>query len=340
MKLRGFTWLMLAILTGVYSAQAAGTLDQIKSAGELSCGIVTEEYDYDKDDTHGNLTALGTDTCKAVAAAVLGERGRLLVSSFPDEHHGLEAVASGKVALLAGATPRASVGARYRVGFGQPFFFDGQGFIVAKTAGINSTSDLHGKRICFIGNTEAETVLNATLRKRGIDFLPFPFEEQGEMEAALIASHCAAVTGDISQLANARAAFHGRINDFVILPEIITFDPVAPAFHGDDPQWEAIVNWAIYATIQAEASGITRANVDMMSSSEDPITSRLLTKSGGVGRALGLEEAWAAHVIKAVGNYGEMFERDAGQRSPLQLDRGMNALWTTKGGLMYPLPNR
>jgi general L-amino acid transport system substrate-binding protein len=340
MKLRGFKWLVLAILAEVCSAQAAGTLDQIKSAGELSCGIVTEEYDYDKDDTHGNLTALGTDTCKAVAAAVLGEHGRLLVSSFPDEHHGLEAVASGKVALLAGATPRVSMAARYGVGFGQPFFFDGQGFIVAKTAGINSTADLVGKRICFIGSTEAETVLNATLRKRAINFLPFPFEEQGEMEAALIAGHCAAVTGDISQLANARAAFHGRINDFVILPEIITFDPVAPAFHRDDPQWEAIVNWTIYATIQAEASGVTQANVDMMSSSEDPVTSRLLTKAGGVGRTLGLEDAWAAHVIKAVGNYGEMFERDAGQRSPLKLDRGMNALWTTKGGLMYPLPSR
>ena len=255
-KLRGFTWLMLAIVAGVCSAGAAATLDQIKSAGELSCGIVTEEYDYDKDDTHGNLTALGTDTCKAVAAAVLGQNGKLLVSSFPDEHHGLEAVASGKIALLAGASPRASMGTRYSVGFGQPFFFDGQGFIVAKTAAINSTGDLVGKRICFIGNTEAETVLSATLRERAINFLPFPFEEQGEMEAALIAGHCAAMTADVSQLANARAAFHGRVNDFVILPEYITFDPVSPAFHRDDPQWEAIVNWTIYAIIQAEASGV------------------------------------------------------------------------------------
>jgi general L-amino acid transport system substrate-binding protein len=338
-KLHGFKWLMLVILAGVCSARAAGTLDQIKSAGQLSCGVVTEEYDYDKDDTHGNLIALGTDTCKAVTAAVLGENGGLLVSSFPDEHHGLEAVASGKIALLAGATPRVSTGARYSVGFGQPFFFDGQGFIVAKTAGIRSSVDLVGKRICYIGNTEAETVLNATLRERAINFLPFPFEEQGEMEAALVTGHCTAMTGDVSQLANARAAFHGRINDFMILPEIITFDPLAPAFRRDDPQWEAIVNWTIYATIQAEASGVTQANVDTMSSREDPLTGRSLTKSGGLGRALGLDEAWAAHAIKAVGNYGEMFERDVGQRSPLKLDRGMNALWT-RGGLMYPLPSR
>ena len=134
--------MMVAMLAGVCSASTAGTLDQIKSAGELSCGVVSEEYDYDKDDTHGNLTALGTDTCKAVAAAVLGENGKLLVSSFPDEHHGLEAVASGKIALLAGATPRANMATRYSVGFGQPFFFDGQGFIVAKSAAINSSGDL------------------------------------------------------------------------------------------------------------------------------------------------------------------------------------------------------
>jgi general L-amino acid transport system substrate-binding protein len=221
-KLHGLKWLMLAILAGTSPAQAAGTLDQIKSAGELRCGVVTEEYDYDKDDTHGNLSALGTDTCKAVAAAALGENGNLLVSSFPDEHHGLEALASGKIALLAGASPRASMSARYGVGFGQPFFFDGQGFIVAKTTRIESMGDLVGKRICFIGSTETETVLNATLRERAINFLPFPFEEQGEMEAALVAGHCTAMTGDISQLANARAAFHGRINDFVILPEIMT----------------------------------------------------------------------------------------------------------------------
>ena len=282
LKLRAFRWLMWPVLAGVCSAQAAGTLDQIKSAGELSCRIVAEEYDDDENDTHGNLTALGADTCKAVAAAVLGENGRLLVFSFPDERHGLEAVASGKIAMLAGATPRASTGAGYGVGFGQPFFFDGQGFIVAKTAGINSTGDLVGKRICFIGNTEAETVLDATLRGRAINFVPFPFEEQGEMEAALVTGHCAAMTGDVSQRANARAGFHGRANDFTILPDIITFDPLAPVFRRDDPQWEAIVNWTIYATIQAEASGVTRANVHTMSSSDDPVTRRLLTKALGL----------------------------------------------------------
>jgi len=325
------------LFTEVCSASAEAVLEQVKSAAELKCGVVTEEYDYNKDDTHGNLGALGIDICRAVTAAVLGENGKLTVSSFPDEPHGLSAAASGKVALLAGATPRATVSSLYAVAFGQPFFFDGQGFIVVPE--INSIRDLSGKQVCFISNTEAETFVDAVLGARKIDFQPFPFEEQGEMDAALITGHCAAMTADVSRLANTRAAFRGRVSNFAILPELITFDPLAPAFRSGDPQWAAIVNWTIYALIQAEASGVTQANVEAMSTSEDPVINRLLTKAGGVGRALGLDDDWAVHVIKAVGNYGEIFERDVGQRSSLKLDRGLNALWT-RGGLMYPSPSR
>lgn len=327
------------VLACIAPASAATTLEAVTSAGELNCGVVTEEYDYGKEQTHGNMSALGTDICKAVAAAALGSRGKLVVFPFPDEHHGLNAVKSGKITLLVGATPRATSGALYGVSFGRPFFFDGQGFIVLRAAGIHSIVDLAGKRVCYIDNTEAATMLDTVLHARNIKYLPFPFEEQGEMEDALVAGHCAAMTGDVSQLANSRAAMHGGVNAVPILPELISLDPLAPAFRNDDPQWAAIVDWTLYATIQAEASGITRANVDVMSASEDPIVDRWLTKAGGLGRALGLNDDWALHVIKAVGNYGEMFARDAGKQSPLQLDRGMNALWT-EGGLMYPLPGR
>ena len=160
------------------------------------------------------------------------------------------------------------------------------------------------------------------------------------MDDGLAVRHCDGITAYVSRLAQVRTMYPKQIGDDRILPDLLTLSPVAPAYRQGDLQWAMIVDWTIYALLQAEASGVTRANVDAMLSSEDPTTSRLLTKAGGVGRALGLEEAWAAHVIKAVGNYGEMFERDAGQRSPLKLDRGMNALWTTKGGLLYPLPSR
>jgi len=326
------------ILTWVGPA-GAGTLQAVKSAGELRCGVVTEEYDYSKDQTHGNMSAFGTDICKAVTAAVLGTGGKLVLSSFPDEKHGLNAVKSGNIALLAGATPLVTLGAIYDVSFGRPFFLDGQGFIVVAAKGINSIDSLAGKEVCFLDNTEAATTLAAVLHARHINYLPFPFQEQGEMDAALIAGRCAAMTGDVSQLANSRVNMHARVSAFVILPELISLEPLAPAFRNDDPQWAAIVDWTLYATIQAEASGITRANVDATSESDDLVINRWLTKAGGLSRALGLSDDWAVQVIKAVGNYGEMFAKRAGKQSPLQLDRGMNALWT-KGGLLYPLPGR
>jgi general L-amino acid transport system substrate-binding protein len=327
------------LLTGSCFARAGGTSEQVKSTGVLACGVVTEEADYTKDDTHGSLVALGVDTCKAVAAAVFGDGGKVQVSRFPDEHHGLSALKSGQIALLAGATPTAIDSALYGVAFARPAFFDGQGFLVANSKGIESIDDLAGKQVCFIAGTEAETILNAVLGDRRIKVLPFPFEEEGEMEAALVTGHCAAITADISRLAGARAGFHARSGDFAVLRELITLDPVAPAFRDGDPQWAAIVDGTVQTLIEAEASGVTRANMDAMRESTDIRVNRLLTQAGGVGRALGLDHDWAAHVVSAVGNYGEMFERDVGMHSPLRLTRGRNALWT-QGGLMYPLPIR
>lgn len=159
------------------------------------------------------------------------------------------------------------------------------------------------------------------------------------MEAALVSGHCAAMTADISLLSGARAAFHSRIGNFEILPEMITFDPLTPAYPQGDPQWAAIVGWTVYALIQAEASGVTQANVDAMLKSEEPVLRRLLDNSSGLARALGLDADWAVRAIKAVGNYGELFDRTLGKSSPLNLPRGKNALWT-QGGLMYPMPIR
>jgi general L-amino acid transport system substrate-binding protein len=327
------------LLAGCCFAAAGPVFEQVKSAGVLACGVVTEEADYTKDDTHGNLAALGLDTCKAVAAAVFGDGAKVRITAFPDEHHGLTALKSRQIALLAGATPTVVNGALFGVGFARPIFFDGQGFLVAKTSGIRTLDAFADKQICFIAGTEAETVLGTLFADRGIKYLPFPFEEEGEMEAALVTGHCAAITADASSLAAARANFHARIDDFVILPELITLDPLAPAYAEDDAQWAAVVDATVQALIQAEASGITRGNVDARQRSSDPSTARLLTGAGGLGRALSLDREWAVRVIETVGNYGEMFERDVGMHSALRLERGRNALWT-KGGLMYPLPVR
>jgi general L-amino acid transport system substrate-binding protein len=329
-----------AVLTGaVPSARAAGTLDSVRAAGALACGVVTEETDYSKDDTHGGLDDLGGELCKAVATAVLGANARAKVVGHPDERAALLELAAGHTDLLIGVTPTATKAATYGVMFGPPVFFDGQGVMVSRTSGIRSLADLAGKQVCYIDNTENEWQLAPGLEARGIALRRFPFQEMGEMDAALVTGHCAAETADVSQLAEQRAAFHDRRKDFVILPETITFDPLAPAVRQDDPRWADVVTWALAALVQAEASGVTRANVAAMLGSDDPTVRRLLGRDRAAARALGLADDWAATMIAAFGNYGEIYDRTVGPGTELNLPRGRNALWRD-GGLLFPLPVR
>ncbi len=200
-------------------------------------------------------------------------------------------------------------------------------------------TDLAGKQICYIAETGAEEALAPAMAARSIKYIPFPFEEMGEMEAALVSGHCTAITANVTQLANMRAAFLGQRNNYSILPEMITADPAAPAYPVGDPAWAAIVDWSITALIQAEASGVTAANLETMRSSDDPVVRRLLGTDRGPVLALGLDRDWSVRAIKAAGNFGEIYERDVGMASPLKLPRGQTALWT-QGGLLYPMPIR
>jgi general L-amino acid transport system substrate-binding protein len=205
--------------------------------------------------------------------------------------------------------------------------------------GIASPRDLAGKKVCYLGGTEIEMQLQSYMQRENIKWLPFPFQEEGEMEAALVTRNCAAVSADVSQLGYERLGFKGVAKDFEILPDVIAKDPLAPTYRLDDPQWAAIVNWTVEALIQAEESGVTQANLPEMKKSDDMVIRRLLGVQRGYGQLIGLDDAWAARVIEAVGNYGEIFERDLGSGSVMKLDRGANRLWT-QGGLMYALPIR
>ncbi len=307
------------------ACDAATLLRQVRAAGELSCGIDRADSDYSKDDPHGNLAALGADVCKAVAVAVLGPGARVELRGFPDEPHALRALHAGAVALVAAASPSASNAAAYSLGFGPPIFHDAQGFLVSNAAGITQLRDFAGRQICYIANTPADTTLNAVFQARRIAFLPFPFEEQGEMEAALFTGHCAAITADVSRLADTHFGFRGGSARFRLLGEFISDDPLAPAYRKGDSQWSRIVDATIRAVIRAEEDGITAANAATMRRNPDPAIRRFLGAAPGMGRSLGLDDDWAMHVIQAVGNYGEIYERDVGAGSPLGIERGGNA---------------
>ncbi|MGA3034009.1 MAG: transporter substrate-binding domain-containing protein [Terracidiphilus sp.] len=328
----------LAIALPVCKAHAGTTLERVRAAGSLTCGIDTEEPEYTLDDAHGNRGTFDMDLCKAVAAAVLGENAKIVIKPFRDEADSLKALAAGEIDLLATASVNLRTG-NGSYGFARPIFYDHQGLLVNKTAGIHSIADLKGKKICFLIGTEIERQLTAYMLREQISFVPGPFSEEGEMEAAFVTRNCAAVSADVSQLAYERIAFRNMAQNFEILPEVIAKDPLAPAVRLGDPQWAAIVDWTMQALIQAEESGVTQANVKAMKASGDMVLQRLLGTQRGYGQFLSLDDDWAARTIEAVGNYGEIFERDLGSGSPMKLERGMNKLWT-QGGLMYANPMR
>ena len=321
------------------TAHAGATLDRIRTSASLPCGVNTEEPEYSTQDAHGNHVVLDLDICKAVAVAVLGPNAKFTVKSFRDEQDALKALKSGEIALLATGSPNFINTANKGFGFARPIFYDYQAFFVNKTMGIASPRDLAGKKVCYLGGTEIEMQIHSYMQRENIKWLPFPFQEEGEMEAALVTRNCAAVSADVSQLGYERLGFKGVAKDFEILPDVIAKDPLAPTYRLDDPQWAAIVNWTVEALIQAEESGVTQANLPEMKKSDDMVIRRLLGVQRGYGQLIGLDDAWAARVIEAVGNYGEIFERDLGSGSVMKLDRGANRLWT-QGGLMYALPIR
>ena len=326
-------------IAAAQKANAGTTLDKIRTAGSLSCGIDTEEPEYSTQDAHGNHGAFDLDLCKAMAVAVLGPNGKLVVAPYRDEQDALKALKAGQIDVLATASPNYINTTNAGLGFARPVFYDYQGFLVNKAMGLHAPRDLSGKKVCFLGGTEIEIELQGYMKREKIEWLPFSFQEEGEMEAAFITGNCAAITADVSQLAYERIVFKGMARNFEILPDVVAKDPLAPAYRLDDPQWAAIVNWTVEALIQAEESGVTKANVAAMMKSDDPIVARLLGVQRGYGQYLGLDDAWAARVIEAVGNYGEIFERDLGPGSTMKLPRGPNNLWT-QGGLIYALPIR
>jgi len=321
-------------------ASAGPTLQKVQTAGSLSCGVVNEPEDWTKTDLHGGLAPLGVEVCKAVAVAALGPAARLDVKYYASELEAGEGLRKGDVDLALGVTPSATAMWRDTIAFGPPVFYDGQGFLVRRDANARSVADLARLRVCFIEGTENDHILLARTVARGIKIIPMPFQEEGEMDDGFAVRHCDAVSAYVSKLAKTRAAYPKQVGDDVILPEMLTLAPDAPAYRQGDAQWGMIVDWTVYALIQAEESGVTRANVGEFRTSEDPVVQRLLGVDWATSRALGLQaHDWAAQVIASVGNYGEIFERTVGARGALRLPRGLNALWT-QGGLMHPLPAR
>jgi len=321
------------------TAQAGATLDAVKKNGAVSCGVSTGLQGFSLADSQGRYAGLDVDICRMVAAAVLGDAGKVKYVPLSSQQR-FTAIQSGEVDILSRTTTwTLQRDTQLGLNFAPVVFYDGQGFMVPKKLGLKSAKELKGATVCVQPGTTTELNLADFFRANKLDFKPVVIEKLEEVEAAYFSGRCDAYTTDRSGLAATRIGKAANPDDHVILPEVISKEPLAPAVrHGDD-EWFDIVKWTVYASIEAEEDGITSKNVDEKTKSDDPNVKRLLGVTPGMGKATGLDEKWAYNLIKQVGNYGEVFDRNVGKDSPLKLERGLNDLWT-RGGLMYAMPVR
>jgi len=315
------------------------TLAAVRQKGTLDCGAHPGSPGFGAMDSQGVYRGLDADFCRAVAAAIFDGDANKVRWTVLNSAARIPALQSGQVDLLS-RTLTWSQGRDTASGivFTTPNFYDGQGFLLRKSLNVTHARDLDGATVCVTSGTTNELNLSDWARTQKITVQPVVFESNQETRVAYASGRCDAYSTDASQLAGIRTALPNP-DEHIILNDIISKEPLTPAVRKGDPQWFDIVRWTFFALLIAEELDVTQANVDQMLASENPEIRRLLGRSGDHGNFIGLDNRWAYWAIKAVGNYGEIFERNLGQGSPLKLPRGVNALWT-QGGLMFAPPIR
>jgi len=321
------------------AAQAGPTLDKVKQAGQISCGVPTGIAGFAAPDSQGRWAGFDVDVCRALSAAIFGNADKVKYVPLTAQQR-FTALQSGEVDVLSNnTTDTLQRDTALGLNFAPVVFYDGQGFMVPKKLGVKGAKELNGATICVAPGTTTELNLADYFRGNKMDFKPVVIEKVDELYAAFFSGRCDVITGDASGLAAQRLGRASNPDDYTVLPDRISKEPLAPVVrHGDD-EWNDIVRWVVYALIEAEEKGVTQKNVDDMLKSEEPNIKRMLGVTPGMGKALGLDEKWAYNEIKLVGNYGEIFDRTLGKDTELKFERGLNNLWT-HGGLMYAMPIR
>ncbi|MBW0158940.1 amino acid ABC transporter substrate-binding protein [Sedimentimonas flavescens] len=329
----------LAVAAVSAGVAAAGTLDDVKARGELNCGVNTGLVGFAAPDANGNWSGFDVAVCKAVAAAVLGDPSKVKYVPTTGQTR-FTALASGEVDMLSrNSTWTFSRDTDLKLDFVGVNYYDGQGFMVRKDLGVTSAKELDGASVCIQTGTTTELNLADFFKANNMTYQPITIDSNAEGEQQYLAGACDAYTTDISGLAATRASYADPENH-IILPEVISKEPLGPAVRHGDSQWGDVVRWTLNALIAAEEYGVTSANVDELAKgTENPEINRLLGVEGELGKMTGLDNDWAVRAIKASGNYGEIFAATIGEATPIALARGLNAQWT-QGGLLYAPPFR
>ena len=329
---------LLIVLLLSFSAYAGKDFDRVKKNGHVRCGVTQGVAGFSAADSKGNWKGLEVDVCRAIAAAMFADANKVKYISLSAQAR-FTALQSGEVDILSRVTTWSlSRDSSMGLNFAPVSFYDGQGVMVRKKDKITSAKQLNGASICTQQGTTSELNIADFFRANKMKMKAVVFESNDEVTQAFFKGRCDALTNDASGLASERSKAK-KPNDYIILPEMISKEPLGPSVrHGDD-KWFDIVKWSMFALFEAEELGITSSNVDGFLKSKDPRIRRFLGVIKGNGKSLGLSEKWSYSIIKQLGNYGEIFERHVGKKSPLKLDRGLNAIWKN-GGLHYAPPFR
>lgn len=325
-----------ALMAGPASAQGTGTMDQVRGRGQLVCGVSTGVAGFSLPDSQGVMRGLDADSCRAVAAALLGDQNKVKFVPLTTTNR-FTALQSGEVDLLIRSTSW-TLGREANLGlmFAWVNYYDGTGFMVKKSAAVKSAKELDGATICVQPGTSTELAIEDYFHINNMKFTPILIQDYAEIQKAFFSGRCDAYSTDASGLATTRFAQGARADDYVILPEIISREPLGAMIRKGDDKWFDLVRWTFIAMLTAEQDGVSSKNVDEMLSSPSPDIRRLLGVEGDMGKALGVDNKWAYNVVKQVGNFAEMWDRNI---APMGVPRGINNLWN-KGGLQYPPPIR
>ncbi len=319
-------------------AQGSGsaTMDSIRSKGQLVCGVSTGVAGFSLADTQGVVKGIDADTCRAVAAAVLGDGNKIRFVPTTTTNR-FTALQSGEIDLLVRSTTW-TLGREGNLGlmFAGVNFYDGTGFLVKTSTGVKSAKELNGATICVQPGTSTELAIADYFRLNNLKFSPILIQDLAEIQNTYASGRCDAYSTDLSALAAYRFQQGPKATEHTLLPDIISKEPLGLMVRKGDDKFFDVVRWTLFAMFQAEESGVTMKNVDEMTKSTTPDIRRLLGAEGDLGKALGVDNKWVVNVIKAVGNYGEMWDRTI---TPMGIPRGVNNLWN-KGGLHYPPPIR
>lgn len=321
-------------------AHAGKTLDGIKARGQVICGVHTGLAGFSAADSGGKWAGIDVDVCRAVAAATLGDSEKVKYVPLVAQAR-FTALQSGEIDVLSRNTTF-TLTRDASLGLSQTAvtYYDGQGFMVPVKSKIKNAKQLKGQTICVQSGTTTEKNLTDFSKANGLNVKPVVFEKLDAVEGAYFSGRCVAYTTDASGLASVRNKSAKNPADHLILPELISKEPLGPLVRRGDDEWAAIVKWVIYGLLEAEEYGVTAANVDdLKANSKDPVIGRILGTTEDTGKLLGMDKEWMARAVKATGNYGEIFERNVGPKSALQLPRGLNNQWN-KGGIQYAPPIR